>query len=405
MIRRSIEPQLQSLARTFPVVTLEGPRQSGKTTLARAAFPDWSYANLEDSATRSLAQRDPAAFFARFPCPAIVDEVQRVPELLGAIQVAVDRDGGNGRFLLTGSHQPRLKQGIAQTLAGRTALLTLLPFSIEELASAGIRPGRDELIHTGFLPAIYDRNQPPAAAWEAYYRTYVERDVRDLVRLAHQPQFELFLRLLAGRVGGLLNLDTMSGEVGISATTLKQWMSVLEAGFVIFRLFPHANNFGKRFVKTPKIYFTDVGLAAHLLGIETAEQAERDPLAGGLFENLVVVEALKARLNAGKAPNLWFFRDKAGREIDLVLDVRRKLRLYEIKRARTPDESLAGNLRKFRQLAGEAVASADVVYAGEPWPIPGGGRFLPFRDLAADVRQADASDSLPVAPASPLASR
>lgn len=388
MIRRTIEPKLHELARTFPVVTIEGPRQSGKTTLARAAFPDWAYANLEDSATRLLAERDAEAFFERFPCPCIVDEIQRVPALLGAIQVRVDRDGGNGRFLLTGSHQPRLKAGIAQTLAGRTALLRLLPFSIEELASAGIRPQRDELIHTGFLPAIYDRRQRPADAWEGYYRTYVERDVRDLVQIVHQGQFELFVRLLAGRVGSLVNLESMSGDVGVSSTTLKQWLAVLEASFVVFRLPPYYNNFGKRFVKTPKVYFTDVGLAAHLLGIETPEQAARDPLAGGLFENLVVAEALKARLNAGKAPDLYFIRDKAGLEIDLALDVRRRLRLFEIKRAQTPDDSLAANLRKFAKTL-DVVDAMAVVYSGEAWPIAGGGRFLPFRDTAAAIRESD----------------
>ena len=398
LISRTIEAQLRTLVRTFPVVTIEGPRQSGKTTLARMAFPDWSYANLEDSPARLLARRDPEAFFARYPCPAIVDEVQRVPELLGAIQAKVDREGGNGRFLLTGSHQPRLREGISQTLAGRTALLTLLPFSIEELAAAGIRPERDELLRTGFLPAIYDRHQPHSAAWEAYYRTYVERDVRDLLRLSRREEFEIFVRLLAGRVGSLVNLDAMSGEVGVSATTLKQWLAVLEAGFVVFRLRPYYNNFGKRFVKTPKLYFTDVGLAAHLLGIETPGQAERDPLAGGLFENLVVVEALKARLNAGKTPNLYFLRDKAGLEIDLALEVRRRLALFEIKRAQTPSDSLAANLRKFHGLAPDAVASADVVYSGVPWPIPGGGRFLPFGEIAAAVRAADPVEPTPVLP-------
>ena len=385
MIRRTIEPKLLALARSFPVVTIEGPRQSGKTTLARAAFPDWAYANLEDSATRFLAENDPDSFFERFPCPCIIDEIQRVPALLGAIQVRVDRDGGNGLFLLTGSHQPKLKAGIAQTLAGRTALLRLLPFSIGELASAGILPERDEFIRTGFLPAIYDRNQRPEDAWEGYYRTYVERDVRDLVQIAHQGQFELFIRLLAGRVGSLVNLESMSGDIGVSSTTLKQWLSVLEASFVVFRLPPYYNNFGKRFVKTPKIYFTDVGLAAHLLGIETLEQVARDPLCGGLFENLVVAEALKARLNAGKAPDLYFIRDKAGLEIDLALDVRRRLHLFEIKRAQTPSDSLAANLRKFMKSV-DSVDSMSVIYSGERWPIAGGGRFLPFQDTAAAIQ-------------------
>lgn len=388
MIRRAIEPKLRELARTFPVVTIEGPRQSGKTTLVKATFPDWSYANLEDSATRFLAENDTESFFERFPAPCIVDEIQRVPSLLGAIQVRVDREGANGLFVLTGSHQPRLKAGIAQTLAGRTALLRLLPFSIAELADCGISLERDEFIHTGFLPAIYDRKQRPEDAWEGFYRTYVERDVRDLVQISRQSQFELFVKLLAGRVGSLVNLESLSGDVGVSATTLKQWLSVLEASFVVFRLPPYYNNFGKRFVKTPKVYFTDVGLAAHLLGIETADQVSRDPLCGGLFENLVVTEALKARLNAGKAPDLYFIRDKAGLEIDLALDVRRRLHLFEIKRAMTPDDALASNLRKFAKSV-DAVDSMAVLYSGEPWPIAGGGKFLTFRDTAKAMQSAD----------------
>ena len=370
MIKRKIADKLVELAGTFPVVTIEGPRQSGKTTLARMTFPDHAYANLEEYAVRALAEGDPRGFLARFPAPAIIDEIQRVPQLLSEIQAAVDADGRNGRYILTGSHQPRLKEGIAQTLAGRTALLTLYPLSIEELSGAGIRMGRDDYIFRGFLPAIYDRGQNPVDAYEAYYRTYVERDVRQLVNLSRQGLFELFLRLLAGRVGQVVNLDGLSGEVGVSATTVREWLSVLEASFVIYRLQPYYNNFGKRFVKSPKVYFTDVGFAAHLLQIESPRQVSRDPLLGGLFENLVVMEALKAQLNCGRRPGLYYMRDKAGVEADLAVESRRRLRLFEVKSAHTPDASMLGGIRRLAGLS-DSIDVGSVIYAGEDWEIDG----------------------------------
>ena len=381
MIQRELASKLESLATTFPVVTIEGPRQSGKTTLARAVFPSYSYVNLEERAARLLAENDPRGFLEKFSPPVIVDEIQRVPELLSAIQYEVDRLTGNGLFILTGSHQPRLKAGIAQSLAGRTALLTLLPLSMRELASAGISPGRDECIFKGFLPAIYDRSQDPNDAYEAYYRTYVEKDVRQLINVSHQSEFELFVRLLAGRVGQVVNLEGMSGEVGVSSTTLKEWLSVLEASFVVFKLPPYYNNFGKRFLKSPKIYFADVGLAAHLLEITSPAQVARDPLAGGLFENLVVVEALKARLNKGRRPSLYYIRGKSGIEIDLVLEVQRKIHAMEIKSASTPEPSFAGNINRFADTI-SPVESKTVLYSGDEWPIAGGGKFVNFRDTA-----------------------
>ena len=381
MIHREISVKLKSLAGTFPVVTIEGPRQSGKTTLARAVFPSYSYANLEDVSARQLAEKDPRGFFERFKPPAIIDEIQRVPELLSAIQSEVDRLGGNGHFILTGSHQPRLKEGIAQSLAGRTALLTLLPLSIRELRCSGITLSRDEYIFKGFLPAIYDREQNPNDAYEAYYRTYVEKDVRQLINVSHQNEFELFVRLLAGRVGQVVNLEGMAGEVGVSSTTLKEWLSVLEASFIVFKLPPYYNNFGKRFVKSPKIYFTDVGLAAHLLEITEPSQVMRDPLAGGLFENLVVVEALKTRLNSGWRPSLYYIRGKAGLEIDLVLELRRKLYAFEIKSASTPDASFIGNISRFEKTI-SPVEGKSVIYSGEEWPIPGGGKFINYKDMS-----------------------
>lgn len=384
MIQREIAKTLKRLFSSFPVVTIQGPRQSGKTTLAKMTFPRHAYANLEDSAVRRLAERDPKAFFERFSPPVVIDEIQRVPELLAAIQVEVDRRGGNGLFVLTGSHQPRLREGVAQSLAGRTALLTLLPFSIRELGKAGIELARDEYLFKGFLPAIYDRRQEPGDAYEAYYRTYVEKDVRQLVNVSHQREFELFVRLLAGRVGQVANLEGMSGEVGVSSTTLKEWLSVLEASYVVFRLQPYYNNFGKRFIKSPKIYFTDVGLATHLLDIDSPAQAARDPLMGGLFENMVVLEALKAQLNKGIRPSLYYIRGKNGAEIDMVVEGARQIHAVEIKSAKTPDDSFTANMDKFER-AVAPLASKSVVYSGDEWPIAGGGRFVNFRNVASLV--------------------
>lgn len=384
MIPRKIMRRVCELARTFPVVTIEGPRQSGKTTLAKMAFPEYTYANLEDTATRKLAETDPRGFLAKFRAPAIIDEIQRVPSLLSDIQVEVDKKGGSGLYVLTGSHQPRLKAGVSQTLAGRTALVTLLPLSIEELSGVGIELSRDEYILRGFLPAIYDRGQNPVDAYEAYYRTYVERDVRQLVNITHQGEFELFLRLLAGRVGQVVNLEAMSGDVGVSSTTLKEWLSVLEASFVVFRVAPYYNNFGKRFVKSPKVYFTDVGLAAHLLDLSSTEQVSRDPLLGGLFENMVMAEALKARYNAGRDGRIYYMRDKVGCEIDLVVENQRRLTFIEIKSAQTPNDSMAANIRVLRKTTG-AGEKAYVVYSGESWPLRDGDGFVNFRETATLV--------------------
>ena len=384
MIPRKIMRRVCELARTFPVVTIEGPRQSGKTTLAKMAFPEYTYANLEDTATRRLAETDPRGFLAKFRAPAIIDEIQRVPSLLSDIQVEVDKKGGSGLYVLKGSHQPRLKAGVSQTLAGRTALVTLLPLSIEELNGVGIELSRDEYILRGFLPAIYDRGQNPVDAYEAYYRTYVERDVRQLVNITHQGEFELFLRLLAGRVGQVVNLEAMSGDVGVSSTTLKEWLSVLEASFVVFRVAPYYNNFGKRFVKSPKVYFTDVGLAAHLLDLSSAEQVSRDPLLGGLFENMVMAEALKARYNAGRDGRIYYMRDKVGCEIDLVVENQRRLTFIEIKSAQTPNDSMAANIRVLRKTTG-AGEKAYVVYSGESWPLRDGDGFVNFRETATLV--------------------
>lgn len=366
-IPRALSQELQLSAAEYPVVTLIGPRQSGKTTLVREQFAKHSYANLEDPELRSLAQQDPKAFLRRYPTPVIYDEIQRVPELLSHIQVQVDeRREEKGQWILTGSNQLKLRESVSQSLAGRTAVLTLLPFSISEIKGAGLPLPQSYAawIHQGFLPRIYNQGIRPRSAWRDYYQTYVERDVRLLLQLENQTGFERFLKLMAGRIGQLVNLNAMAGEVGVAQSTLGKWLSVLEASFIVFRLPPYFRNFGKRQTKSPKLYFTDPGLAAWLLGIEAPEQVERDPLVGGLFENLVVVEALKSRLHAGRPPNLHFFRDSNKREVDLLYPADSGVIPIEIKSAMTYHPEFLSGIRYFQKLSGSANPGW-VIYAGE----------------------------------------
>lgn len=381
MIKREITAQFLKMVKTHPVVTVFGPRQSGKTTLVRNVLPRYGYVNLENPKERRLAMEDPEAFFQLHPSPLIIDEVQRVPDLLSWIQVKVDESGKKGEYVLTGSHQPILKEKVSQSLAGRTAIVTLLPFSLSELASAGYNLSRDEAIYRGFLPRIYSDGLSPTTANEEYYRTYVERDVRQLVQVENQAAFETFVRLLAGRVGQVVNFLALSRDIGVDAKTLKRWMSVLEASYVVFHLQPYYRNLGKRLVKSPKVYFTDVGLAAYLLGITNASQVSRDPLLGGLFENLVVMDLLKTKLNLQLRQDFYYIRDNSGIEVDLVLERNRKLNLLEIKAAMTPDKSFASNMERIRKCSPDVI-STNVVYAGDNWPLNGGNRYVGFAEAS-----------------------
>lgn len=381
MIEREITAVFKKAVKTHPVVTVFGPRQSGKTTLVRHALPKYNYVNLENPKERRLATEDPEGFFAYHKSPLIIDEVQRVPELLSWIQVKVDESGKKGEYVLTGSHQPQLKEKVSQSLAGRTAFITLLPFSLSELSVAGYRLSRDEAIFRGFLPRIYSDGLDPTTACEEYYRTYVERDVRQLVQVENQSAFETFVRLLAGRVGQVVNFQSLSGDVGVDAKTLKRWLSVLEASYVVVHLQPYYRNFGKRLVKSPKVYFIDVGLAAYLLGITQASQVARDPLFGGLFENMVVLDLLKTRFNFQLHQDFYYIRDNSGIEVDLVLEQNRRLNLLEIKGAMTPDNSFGANMEKIKKCTDD-VQSCNVIYSGENWPLKGGGRFVNFADAA-----------------------
>ena len=377
MIKRKIQSVLADWAAKFPVVTITGPRQSGKTTLAQIQFPYYTYVNLEDPDIRLLAEGDSKEFLQQYPAPVIIDEVQRVPKLLSHIQVIVDREKKNGQFILTGSHQPSLQAEISQSLAGRTAILQLLPLSIQELTDAGITMDRDEYLFKGFMPKLYDSNIEPELLYRNYFMTYVERDARQLINLRNSLNFELFIKLLAGRVGQLINLSSLSNDVGVSVSTLSEWLSVLEASHIVFRLPCYFQNFGKRLVKTPKLYFTEVGLATYLLGIKDVSQVARDPLFGGLFENLVVLEALKARYNAGKESELYFFRDSKGMEIDLLLNENRELLPIEIKAARSYNPDFSDAIAKFRSLVPNSKPGV-VIYSGEMTPSIKETRFVNF---------------------------
>lgn len=389
LIPRLAEGELAAAAAEYPVVTITGPRQAGKTTLARHHFTDHAYANLESPEVRALAISDANAFFAQFPPPVIVDEIQRVPALLSSIQIRADATRERGQFILTGSHQPRLQEAVSQSLAGRTALLRLLPLSIAELRAAGIEHTRDEFIHQGFMPRLYDEGLDPTRLYRGYFQTYVERDVREMINLRSLNDFENFMRLLAGRIGQVLNLSSLANDVGVSSTTLKEWLSVLEASDVVFRLTPYFGNLGKRVIKSPKIYFTDVGLASYLLGIESPSVATRDPLIGQLFENMIVIEALKARLNAGLEPQLYFYRDQQGHEVDLLFLRGRRLTPIEIKSAMTFHPDFAQGIERFQKVT-SAADRGYVVYSGDLTPALAHADVLRFTDVESIFRSTSA---------------
>ena len=349
----------------FPIVTVLGPRQAGKTTLARMELPDFEYVTLEDPETRTIAEEDPRAFLKRHGAKTIFDEIQRAPHLLSYLQTIVDASAVNGQFVLTGSHQLELRQAISQSLAGRTGVLYLLPLSIPELHAANIAfdSFEDYLFH-GFLPRVHAQKQRPRSAYASYYQTYVERDVRQLIQLKDASQFEKFMKLMAGRIGQLINFQSLGNDVGADAKTIKHWLSILEASFIVFKLPPYFENFGKRAVKSPKYYFIDPGLACHLLDIEKKEQVTRDPLVGQLFENLVVLEALKTRGNQGLKPNLYFYRDSNGNELDLLHKSGNDLHGIEVKSSSTYNPAFKKGLRHF-DAKSSALAKKSIIYSGE----------------------------------------
>lgn len=378
MIPRNLEAELLTQLSEYPLVTLLGPRQSGKTTLVRHCLPDYDYASLEDPENRRIASEDPKAFLKAYPDNTIFDEIQRVPHLLSYLQGIVDADNRPGRFVLTGSHQLQLRAAISQSLAGRTGVLHLLPFSIGELAGAGIRfEDFEHHAFTGFLPRIHDQQLRPRPAYGNYYQTYVERDVRQLIKLKDASLFEKFIKLLAGRVGQIMNHQSLANDVGVDAKTIREWLSILEASFLVFKLPPYFENFGKRVIKSPKYYFLEPGLLTYLLDIEKPEQVSRDPLMGSLFENLVVVEALKARYNQGLTANLYFYRDSHGNEIDLLHRTGGNLMGIEIKAATTWHASFKTALKRFSDNT-HPLQKKFVSYRGRPLSFEDGVQALPY---------------------------
>ncbi len=364
MIKRDLQKELIQSFREYPVTTVIGPRQSGKTTLVRMAFKKKKYFSLEDPDVRMAAEADPRAFLAQMKDGAILDEIQRLPILLSYIQGIVDEENRPGQFILTGSHQPLLQEAIAQSLAGRTAMLTLWPFSLSELRRYKIDFDAFDLIVKGFFPRLHEQGLESRRFFNSYFQTYVERDVRSLLNIRDQGQFQKLLMLLAGRVGQVINFASLSNDLGVSATTIKNWLNVLKASYILFELPPYFENVRKRVVKSPKVYFTDPGLASFLLGIHTERQAVRDPLRGGLYENLVICEIIKGALNNGLRPDIFFYRDSNGREVDLIIREGGRLIGVEIKSASTFSKDFIKGLIAFKTLGLQRTASGFVLYNG-----------------------------------------
>jgi uncharacterized protein len=381
MIQRTLGNKTKSLAGKFPIIAITGPRQSGKTTLAKMIFRKHDYVNLEDPEERELATNDPRAFLKRFSGGVILDEIQKVPILFSYLQGIADAHDSPGRFVLTGSQQFQLLHKVSQTLAGRTAILNLLPFTVSELCrQKALDPYRFDLpsgmkkkpafnletiLFQGFYPRIHDKSLDARDWLSSYYKTYVERDVRDIINIGNLSAFQKFLMLCAGRAGQLLNLSSLAMDCGISHTTARQWLSVLQAGFIVFLLHPHYANFSKRIIKSPKLYFIDTGLLCYLLKMREPSDFLFHPLKGAIFENFVVSELYKTFSHMGEIPPLYFWRDRTGHEIDIVIDTGRKLIPVEIKAGETVSESFYSGLKYYMSFEGNISDTGVLVYGGE----------------------------------------
>ncbi len=380
-IERELSGAIREAYEYFPVITVTGPRQSGKTTLLRNEFPQLPYYSLESPDVRGFAANDPVAFLSAHPEGMVLDEVQNVPELLSYIQTIVD-NAPDKRFVLSGSSQFALLQTVSQSLAGRTAVFELLPLSYSEVRTAADEKPLDDLLFDGFYPAVWAEKNKPNLLYPAYVKTYLDKDVRDLLQVKNLMQFHTFIRLCAGRIGSLFNASELAGEVGVSVTTINSWLSVLQTSYLVLLLQPYSNNIGKRLTKTPKLYFTDTGLACQLLGIESPKQLSRDRMRGPLFENFVIMEALKHRCNQGKEGNLYFYRDSHNNEVDLLLNWEGTMTALEIKSAMTYNDEFAKTLRLIDDWLPEDVGEKAVIYSGVLENTVGDIKLLNYKHLS-----------------------
>jgi len=388
MIEREIAKHFKRLASQYPVVTLTGPRQSGKTTLCRQVFPQKAYVSLENPDVRERAKGDPRGLLADYPSGLVLDEIQRVPELVSYLQELVDTDDTPGRFILTGSQQFEVTHTVNQSLAGRTALLRLLPFTLSEAYGKKL-PEMDAILYAGFYPRIHDKQLNPTEASSFYVETYVQRDVRNLLNIRDLHLFERFIRLCAAHTGQLINYAAWSNSLGLDQKTIKAWLSILEASYLVFLLSPHSSNTRKRIVKTPKLYFYDVGLASYLLGIQSTVQLQHHPLRGALFENLVVAEMVKQRFNAVKSHHLFFYRDRNGLEVDVLMEEGGCVVPVEIKAAQTFLPPMTAALDKYLTLVnsdnGQVAIHPTLIYGGHQKMQYKGVRVLPVSDMCSSM--------------------
>jgi len=380
MIKRTLSGKLLESARRYPVIFITGPRQSGKTTLAKMSFPKYRYVSLEDLDRRQFAIEDPRGFLATYHGNIIFDEIQRVPDLLSYLQTEVDHDDTAGRFILTGSQQFLLMEKVGQTLAGRVAFLHLLPFSLSELTGAAPSdPFRfeetkkekkmplyplEQILYQGLYPRIYDKKLVAHQWLGDYYRTYVERDVRDVLKIGNLDIFQRFVRLCAGRCGQLLNLSSLANDCGITHPTARQWISVLQASFIVTLISPHHANFSKRLIKSPKLYFLDPGLLCYLLRIRDSEELKTHAMRGAIFESFIISELHKSFSHIGEDPPLYFWRDRTGHEVDLIIDLGQNVLPVEVKSSRTIASDFFDGLRYWLSLKGNPQTIGVLIYAG-----------------------------------------
>jgi hypothetical protein len=386
-INRILEKKIKQLAKTYPVIALTGPRQSGKTTLVKKIFPDKKYLSLENLDTRAFAQKDPRGFLKNYNSGMIIDEIQNVPELFSYIQEIVDTNKKSGEFILTGSQNFLLMEKVNQSLAGRVAITTLLPLCAEEINKKTKQTNLDRLLLNGSYPIIYEKKIDAREWYQNYIKTYIERDIRTMKNITDLNLFQKFIKLCAARVGQILNLSSLANDCGVSHNTIRGWISVLEASYIIFLLHPYYENFSKRLIKMPKIYFYDTGLATSLLNIDDEDQLDISPFKGGLFESFVISEIIKNEFNKGLSPNIYFWRDKSGHEIDCLYESKRKKYAIEIKSAKTINNIFFDNLDYLQKISKNTFTDNVLIYGGSEKQTRNNATVLGWNNFISELNK------------------